>query len=277
MYTWVAHSEERLLSFVKKKLNKLTTKELRWAIEHNRCRVNGLVERFASYHLKQGDQVVLSAEKRKPFKYDPLFEDESLLVYNKPANIDSLSLSEQLNGYLVHRLDRDTTGALLLAKNREMKKKLESLFRKRTIHKHYLAIIEGHPKKSEGTIEAFLASIKKREGTAIWGVVPKSKGVWSKTTWQLEERGEKSSLISCFPYTGRTHQIRVHLKTTGHPVLGDVEYGGFRQPNELFRPLLHAYQLSFTHPDSMKEMSFTAPLPIDFESWCKKCRFKVCL
>lgn len=277
MKTWIAQSEERLLTFVKKKINKLTTKELRWAIEHNRCQVNGLVERFASHRLKKGDRVVIWTEKSQPFKRNPariLYEDDSLLLYNKPASIDSLSLSKQLNAHLVHRLDRDTTGVLLLAKNMLLKKSLEHLFRKRTIQKHYLAIVEGNPQKTEGTIEKFLAPVKKREGAVVWGIVSRPRGVWSKTAWRLEAQGKKSALLSCFPYTGRTHQLRVHLKGVGHPILGDVEYGGFNQPAKLFRPLLHAYELIFIHPQTKKKLTITAPLPSDFETWCTKSRFE---
>ena len=266
MNEWTCESEERLLTSVKKKINTFTTKDLRWSIEHHRCRVNGLIERFPSFRLKKGDCVSLWAERRHSFVKNPqhiLYEDDSLLLYNKPASIDSPSLSEQLKAHLVHRLDRDTTGVLLLAKDRAMKRALETLFRNRLIKKHYLALVEGVPKKNEGCIELFLAPIKKREGATIWGVVSKEKGVWSKTIWRCAERGKQAALLHCFPHTGRTHQLRIHLKKIGHPVLGDVEYGGFNQPMGLFRPLLHAHQLTFIHPNSNKQLVVTAALPLD--------------
>lgn len=242
MNSWKAEKTQSLLSEIKSRFsNCYTVKDLRWTIEHNRCWVNDEVERFASRKLCRGDKISIFPQKRPRFvceKERILFEDDDLFVYNKPPLISSEALSELIGLPLVHRLDRDTSGVLLFPKNHRTKQTLEDLFRKRKIEKEYLAVVEGFPQK-EGEI------------------VKPVKGKWAKTEWKRLAIKGKRALLQCKPITGRTHQIRIHLKAIGHPIAGDYDYGTRRGNLKIFRPLLHAKRVKF---DSKE---FSAPVPED--------------
>ncbi|HEX4630475.1 MAG TPA: RluA family pseudouridine synthase [Chthoniobacterales bacterium] len=213
---------------------------------------------------------------------DILFEDDDLLVLNKPAGLvvhpgaghqqhtlvnALLAHCKNLSGIggkerpgIVHRLDKDTSGVLVVAKNDATHRDLSRQFAERTTGKVYLALVAGTPREKTGAIDAPIArhpvhrqrmSIAKRAGRP------------AKTDYRVLESNGDVSLIECTIHTGRTHQIRVHLHHLGHPVLGDKVYGGKRAgPSP--RQMLHAWKLSFVHPRTEKTMSFTAPIPDDF-------------
>lgn len=189
-----------------------------------------------------------------------MYEDEDLLFYNKPPYIASSDLAKVLGVHLVHRLDRDTTGVILFAKKNPAP--YEELFRERKIEKTYHVLVEGQPKTKKGSFTGKMRKIGTREGAVIWGI--SANGVWSQTDWECEGIGKTASFVRCHPITGRTHQIRVHMRALGHPVLGDCEYGSRKGISGLFRPLLHASQLRFDL------ICVTAPLPTDFTQWKKK-------
>jgi RluA family pseudouridine synthase len=267
-------SKSRLNTFLKKKLGAdFTSKEIAWAIEHNQCRVNGKLERFLSKRLSTKDRVEIMISKVQAICFEPkrvLFEDDYFLAYDKPSAIASTGEKglSQLIGYeAVHRLDRDTTGVILLAKTAEAKEVFEALFKERKIKKYYLAIVFGIPVAKRGLIENQLGIVGRREGEVTWGVMPHKGGLPSKTEWFLEKTGEDCSLLRCIPHTGRTHQIRIHLSSIGHPILGDAHYGSRkRHPGfEVFRPYLHAEKIEFKHPFTQKYVVIEAPLPEDFE------------
>lgn len=264
MISWKVKNTSRLLTEIKNKLSgRYTVKDIRWSIDHNRCFVNKTLERFGSTLVQPGDTITIRLEKRPVFTKEPgriLFEDTHLLVYDKPPSITSEQLGILTGCLLVHRLDRDTSGVILLAKTQEAQKKLEEQFRRRTTLKEYLALVEGNP-GDEGAISGRMAPLSRREGAIIWGI--SSSGVPSQTRWnRLSQRGNHA-LLRCTPLTGRTHQIRVHLAHIGHPIVGDATYGRRKNANVL-RPLLHAESLQFTHPASGAPLTFTAPTPADF-------------
>lgn len=270
MYHWKAEKRERLLSFVKEKLGSIAPRtSIRWAIEHNRCQVNGVVERFCSYKVEKGDEVKIWLEKNRPLLLEKeriLFEDPFLLFYDKPPAIPSEHLAEQGSLFLVHRLDRDTTGVILFAKDKSTQSALEQLFRDREIEKQYLGLVEGLcPEK--GIFSAAMRVAHRREGAVHWEVTSDNQGVWSQTRWECLGLGKKSSFISFYPLTGRTHQIRVHAAAIGHPLIGDRDYGSGKIPEGLFRPLLHARSISLIHPETNKKLIIEAPLPVDFIYW----------
>jgi 23S rRNA pseudouridine955/2504/2580 synthase/23S rRNA pseudouridine1911/1915/1917 synthase len=202
-----------------------------------------------------------------------LFEDEALLVYNKPAGINSdekgilqLWKSTLPHLQLVHRLDRDTTGILLLAKQPAIFDQLVSQFKQYQVNKRYLAIVDGGMEQAKGKIENYLGKKRAYAGQTIWGAVASSKGLYAYTEWERLKKGHRASLVACYPKTGRTHQIRVHMAEMGHPILGDFQYGKqFQCEHRPPRTLLHAESIQFKHPLSGREMSLTAPLPDDFK------------
>jgi 23S rRNA pseudouridine955/2504/2580 synthase len=265
MKSWKVENPGRLLTEVKNKFIGLyTTKDVRWSIEHNRCFVNKRIERFGSAPLKKGDIVSIWIDQPPSFckeKTSILYEDSHILVYNKPPYLTCEKLAAMTGNLLVHRLDRDTSGIILLAKNKETQAALEREFRQRTIHKGYLARVKGRA-SSGGTISGKMAPLHRREGSVMWGMSP--KGVWSQTDWQCLHHQGNTSLLHCIPHTGRTHQIRVHLKHIGHPIVGDYTYGSSQKEGAAFRPLLHACGLTFVHPATHVQLTFSSPPPPDF-------------
>lgn len=272
MNRWRATSLEegqKLVDFLHQRLSKEHSKrKLKAAIENNNCRVNTFVENHASYRVKKGDRIAFQwqeSPKRVVHTIDPcriLFEDSHLLIYNKPEGM----LSEGVNGFHpVHRLDQFTTGALLYAKHEEVQKLLEALFRERKVNKGYYAIVDGCPDKEKGRVESYIGKVSKEGDTPRFENVSKAEGRHAETVWFLKKKGIRASLIECHPITGRTHQIRLHMKLLGLPILGDTRYTkrfscSYLPP----RPLLHAYLLSFTHPLTKKNIAVIAPLPDDF-------------
>lgn len=267
-----------LQNFLSEKLGKaFSGRQLKRAIEKNACTVNGRIERFASKRVGTGDVISFdekTIEDFTPSKFDPeriLYEDASLLVYNKPAGVASTpeELLKLLQNYhsslfLVHRLDRDTTGCVILAKNCEVLTRLENAFRERQVMKNYLAVVDGLVGKG-GIIDNYLAKVHVYQGQALWGAVA-SGGLHAITRWKPISRGLKSSLILCQPETGRTHQIRVHCSGMGHPILGDVQYGKrFQSTYHPQRPLLHADSVLMPHPITQQVLEVKAPLPDDFQ------------
>lgn len=253
----------------------------------------------------QSDIIKLSAPARKGYwEVEVLFEDEHLLALNKPPllltspdrydrerpNVMKLLHGDITRGarwagarpgltYLAnaHRLDFETSGVLLLAKSKEVLVKLVDLFGGEKPLKIYVALVRGSPAKDEFQVDAKLAPHPARLG--LMRVDPKG-GKKSTTDFTVRERFARFSLIECRPRTGRTHQIRVHLRHAGHPIVGDNTYGGrplllsnlksdYRiKGNRAERPLiattaLHAERLSLTHPVTGAEVSITAPWPKD--------------
>ena len=248
--------------------------------------VNG-VHYYMRQELSTGDHLQVricetkNSEKIPPtnLPLDIIYEDEDLLVLNKPAG---MPIHPSLNNYTnsianalayyfqsqgkpfifrcCNRLDRDTTGALILAKNPLSAAILSVQMKKRQILRTYLALVDGLLPDS-GTINAPIARM---EGSVITREVNFGTGESAITHYERLAAGKEYSLAELHLETGRTHQIRVHMKYIGHPLPGDYLYNpDYRRIN---RQPLHSYQLEFTHPTTGKVMLFTAPLPIDFIS-----------
>ncbi len=165
---------------------------------------------------------------------------------------------------IVHRLDKETSGLIVVAKNDRAHHKLAESFSERKTHKHYTALVMGIPKSSRGTIKAPIGRHPTKR--TRMAVVPKGKP--AHTDWQVETRyGQDAALISCVIHTGRTHQIRVHMSEMRFPLLGDCIYGfkpGRLKEIQVPRIMLHATELRIQHPDRDELMEFNAPLPADF-------------
>jgi 23S rRNA pseudouridine955/2504/2580 synthase/23S rRNA pseudouridine1911/1915/1917 synthase len=272
--SWHLSRRSRLIDALKERIDPTcSARALKRALEANACRVNGRVERFASAQLEKGDLIELAAIEKtheaKPI-YTALFEDEDLLILNKPVqsicNDAFFQKALKRRVWLAHRLDKDTTGVLLFGKSPSVAKELQNLFEERTVEKEYLALVDGVPRQSSGTIRSNF--IKKRifEGQTIWGSSPAGTGLYAETSWEIQTTlGTQAALLRCRPKTGRTHQIRVHLSEMNHPILIDRQYAShFRSSIFAARPLLHASRLQFSWKGSA--LSFEAPLPIDFSN-----------
>lgn len=209
-----------------------------------------------------------------------LFEDADLLVLNKPPGLvvhpgagnpthtlvnallhhcTSLSgIGGKQRPGIVHRLDKETSGCLLVAKNDAAHQELSRQFAAREVKKIYLALVAGTLKKPRGTIEAAIGRHPvQRKKMAI----NQTRGRLAKTDYRVLQTGGGVSLLECAIHSGRTHQIRVHLQHLGHPVLGDALYG---KKATAPRQMLHAWKLGFTHPQARERLFLEAPIPEDF-------------
>ena len=221
---------------------------------------------------------------------DIVYEDADLLVVNKPAGLvvhpapghyeDTLvnalvahypelkgteEAQEDMRSGIVHRLDRDTSGLLIVARNIRAQAALIDQMKRHEIEKRYLALVEGIVSLDQGSIDAPIGrDPRHRQQMAITAVGSRE----ARTHFRVLERFARHTLLLLQLETGRTHQIRVHLKAIGHPVVGDPVYGSghTHKPLALQRQFLHAYQLRFTHPATGKTLEFEAPLPADLQS-----------
>ncbi|QVL57168.1 MAG: RluA family pseudouridine synthase [Simkaniaceae bacterium] len=249
--------EESLLSFLKEKTT-LSGREIKRALENGACRLNGKIERFGSAKLKTGDKVTFHPPKKMAVgTLTVLHQDSSLTLFNKPSGVVSAS---EKGHHLVHRLDKGTSGVLLMARTIPIKRALETLFKKREVKKIYIAIVKGALRKEKGTIENKLGKKGTFQGQTLYGATP--NGQLAITHYKVLKTVKGQSLVELHPETGRTHQLRVHLSELGHPILGDLQYGRDAVfPKEIYRLCLHAYRLTFTHPRTGKKIQATAPLP----------------
>ena len=215
---------------------------------------------------------------------DIVFENDDLLVVNKPAGMvvhpsaghgtgtlvnavlahapDMAGVGGEIRPGIVHRLDRDTSGLVVVAKNEESLKALQAQFHDREVEKVYLALVDGHPPDRRGRIEAPIGRDPRHRQRM--GIVPAAKGRPATTDYHLRQDYPQHALLEVMPRTGRTHQIRVHLAFLGCPVAGDRVYG-FRRPSlGLARHMLHAWRLRFRLPGQTgSERTFEAPPPGD--------------
>lgn len=271
-------SGKKLQHFIHEKLDKkISLKKIKAALEDNFCKVNGKIERFASYRLKSGDEVFLNInhEEKKSSdiifsKKEILYENADLLIYNKPAGITSeegglysLLCEYYKDLYKVHRLDKETSGAIIFAKSKQSQDLFIHLFRKKEVEKKYIAIVDGPLPNEKGIIDFSIGKITKIKGQTIWGkVLEKNGGLKAITEWESLKTTSDASLILCSPITGRTHQIRVHLQSLGCPLLGDKIYRNKHNCNyPAKRHFLHAFKISF--PTNKGKIEVTAPLPLD--------------
>ena len=271
----VQHSGLTLQKFLKEHLDpSISSKKIKRSLDAGKCSINGRTERFASSLVGTGDRVAIEEleETKTAVKLSTtqiLYSDADVLAYNKPAGItsDNPLITDVLNKQLgpvilLHRLDKQTSGVLLFARNEITARDIEILFKQRAVKKTYYAIVDGVPKKTEGKINDFLGKLHAYQGQTLWGSVSKEQGLPAVTAWNRKKVGKGASLLTCFPETGRTHQIRIHLSDIGHPILGDHQYG--RQFNCSYkapRILLHAFAVEFCYKTNI---IVTAPLPADF-------------
>jgi 23S rRNA pseudouridine1911/1915/1917 synthase len=296
----------RLDQFLREKFPAASRAVFKRLIEQGDVRVNGKIVK-ATHSPKAGEQIEIHWPEAKPAEAQPeeiplniLYEDKLLLVLNKPAGLvvhPSAGHEEHtlvnallhhcrgsLSGIggvarpgIVHRLDKETSGCIVVAKNDETHLALSKQFAERQVEKIYNAIVCGETIRDGGEIRAAIArhpSHRKR-----MAVRDDDSGRAAHTEWRALEKLTGATFVEAHIFTGRTHQIRVHFQFLGHPLVGDKTYGA-RQNKKLEeaigyeapRVMLHARMLAFTHPFTEKRMSFEAPLPKDFKGALKVLR-----
>ncbi|ACZ33380.1 RNA pseudouridine synthase family protein [Chlamydia pneumoniae LPCoLN] len=247
-FSWLATQVSRLSSFLRSQLPNHSKQEILASIRQHRCRVNGFIERFESYKVQPGDRVSLSLIPSTKQQPSILWEDDYSIIYEKPPHLTTEQMAHMTRFFTVHRLDKGTSGCLLMGKSKQAATELMKLFKQRKIHKQYMALVFGHPKKKFGTVKSYTAPVYRRCGAVIFGAASPSQGKLTITEWSVLDSYKRYSLMLCKPITGRTHQIRLQMGLLGHPIVGDVDYGPKEQPPQIFRPLLHAHSLEFISP-----------------------------
>lgn len=236
--------------------------------------VNDEIVQKPNSKVNESDQITLnvpSKEKELP-ELPVIYEDEHVLVVNKPSGLLSMAKGEYCPeptledyGLLVHRLDRDTSGVVILAKDEKTQKMLRKQFQNRKTHKTYLALIDGTPKLPEAMIDLPIARNLKRPTT----FQVDQNGKPSQTHYKILQSNHNKSLVELKPTTGRTHQLRVHLKYLNTPILGDPVYGEAKSAPRL---MLHAKSLEISIPgaEGNRRMVFEVPTPPEFTEVLQK-------
>ena len=285
---------KRLDAYVSENVEELTRSYLQQLIDDGHVMIEGKTKVKSGQKLK-GDEIIsvvipepepLNVEA-EDLPIDIVYEDEYLLVINKSADMvvhpapgnysgtlvnailyhvkDLSSINGVIRPGIVHRLDKDTSGLIIVAKNDEAHVKLVDNFKDKTIKKTYLAIVKGVIGKDSGRIETIIG--RNPNDRKKMAVVEKN-GKIAISNYIVLDRANKHTLVKVDIETGRTHQIRVHMKHLGYPIEGDIVYG---QKNDFAkRQMLHAYRLSFIHPITKEEINLIGTLPEDFLNTLKK-------
>lgn len=299
---FVCETSARLDAFLASQIDDVSRSRLKTAIESGAVTVNGRKQRKGSHSLSEGDEVSVdpslfesTAERSSiepvDLKLNILYEDDDCFVIDKPAGISvhpgagtssdeptvlhglawylrSIGKDFSSDGVLVHRLDKGTTGCLLCAKSLEAHAALQKQFEERTVAKFYLAITAGVPDPKAAVIDAPVG--RNLTDRTKMSVLRTSVSREARTTYVTLDATNDVSLLECELHTGRTHQIRVHLSSVGHPLLGDETYGT-PQSKKLTEHYgvrniaLHAWKLTFDSPFTDKEVYVKAPVPQTFD------------
>jgi len=282
-------ARQRLDLFLAGRLTQYSRSRLQQLIKGGFVRVNGESARPRQI-VRTADTVELVApapvkteNAAQDIPLDILFEDNDLLVINKPAGLvvhpgaghrdqtlvnALLHHCTNLSGIggeerpgIVHRLDKDTSGCLIVATNDEAHRDLATQFAGRTVEKVYLALVSGNLRSKTGSIDAQIARhpVHRQRMAAV-----STRGRSARTDYRVLQEGPEASLIECRIHSGRTHQIRVHFHHLGHPVLGDKLYAP-KLAKRFSRQMLHAWKVAFDHPRTKERLRFEAPVPNDFE------------
>lgn len=269
----------RLDQYVAGELPELSRASAAKLIEQGKVEVNGEIQTKAGYKLRQGDAVTIDYDAAPPeipdIELEVLYEDDDCVVINKPVGLLTHSKGafnpeatvatwlgsrirdmEGERAGIVHRLDRATSGVLIAAKHPEALSWLQKQFSQRRTKKTYAAVVQGRFKEAEAIIDMPIERNPKKPQTFRVG----SNGKPALTAYKVVMEGEKLTLVELKPTTGRTHQLRVHLEHLGHPIVGDVLYGG--KPAD--RLYLHAESLEITLPNRERKV-FTVPIPAGFK------------
>lgn len=285
-------SEETLLSFLQSKMGGMAKTSVKQMLGQRRVSVNGSVQTRHDTPLHKGDRVVVisgrgNIELKHP-KLRVVYEDESLIVVEKkpglltvptfPGSAETTAFSilkdyvhrqnQRAGIYTVHRLDRETSGLLVFAKSPELQQYMRTYWRQLVTRRTYVALAEGHFEQQDGKITTWLTEDKRN--AVVYSSPTDDGGQIAITNYHIirespvQENGKTYSQVELNLETGRTNQIRVHLASIGHPVVGDRKYGHGNEDSPIDRLCLHARVLEFIHPATEKTVHFETPVPRDF-------------
>ena len=276
----IIEKESKLLDYLLIKFNKLSRNSIKGLLTKKQIVINGKVVTKHDYLLRKGDKISFSGKKEnRGLKI--IYEDELILVIDKPCNLLTVATDKEKEKtayvevskyikqnnprekiYVIHRLDKDTSGVLVFCKNEKTKNELQDKWNDTVLKREYIAVIEGTVLKKEGTIKSYLKEGKNR---MVYSTKEKD-GKLAVTEYKVIKENGKYSLVNVNLLTGRKNQIRVHFKDLKHPLVGDEKYGANSDP--LKRLCLHASKLVFKYND--REYIFECNCPVSFNNLMEK-------
>lgn len=280
--TYQVAEEAALLEFLIGAMPQRKRTAIKNLLSHNQIAVNGIPATQFDMALKAGDEVKANLTREFRVFYNRrlklVYEDDDIIVVNKGYGLLSMGTDKIKEGtaysilreylkwqdprnklFIVHRLDRDTSGLMVFAKNQEAKDKLQHNWNNMVIARKYLAVVEGRPESEEGEVRSYLAENSRFE---VYSTDKPEEGQLAVTRYRTLRSRNGYSLMEVSLDTGRKNQIRVHMKDLGHPIAGDRRYGAKSSP--IHRMALHAQTLRFIHPMTRKDMNFSTPVPASF-------------
>lgn len=304
----INEENQRLDKFLSSKLG-LSRSKVQKLICNGNVKINKKIVSIPHRKVKANETIEIKISALPPTNLEAeniplniIYEDKELIVVNKPAGLivhpagekktgtlvnallhhcgdEILKIGGNERGGLVHRLDKDTSGVMVIAKTEKTHNEIARQFKQREIQKTYIALAWGNIKENNGEIDTPIGrSIGDRRKMSVFSAKPRE----STTHFRVLERFQDFTLLELKPKTGRTHQIRVHLASIGYPIIGDAVYGGIKRipssslssiKDKITRQMLHAHKLKFYHPGLGKSVEFSAPLPEDMEyiiEWANK-------
>lgn len=280
--TYPVREASRLLDFLIASMPERKRTAIKNLLSHNQIAVNGQPVTQFDTELKLGDEVKANLTREFRVFYNRrlkiVYEDDDIIVVNKGYGLLSMGTDKIKEGtaysilrdylkwkdprnklFIVHRLDRDTSGLMVFAKSEEAKNRLQHNWNNMVISRKYLAVVEGKPEPEEGVVRSYLAENSRFE---VYSTDKPEEGQLAITRYKTLRSRNGYSLMEVSLDTGRKNQIRVHMKDLGHPIAGDRRYGAKSSP--IHRMALHAQTLRFVHPMTRKDMNFSTPVPASF-------------
>ncbi|MCH5245274.1 MAG: RluA family pseudouridine synthase [Muribaculaceae bacterium] len=280
--TYPVATDGTLLDFLIAAMPQRKRTNVKELLKHSQVAVNNVPQTRHDTLLHSGDvvKVNLVREFRQFYhrRLQMVYEDDDIIVVNKGYGLLSMGTDRIKDGtaysilreyvkwsnpanklFIVHRLDRDTSGLMMFAKTARAKDEMQHNWNNMVLNRQYLAVVEGVPEEKEGTIRSYLTENSRHE---VYSTPNAREGQPAVTRYKTIKSRNGKSLLAVELDTGRKNQIRVHLKELGHPISGDRRYGG--SPNSIHRLALHAQTLRFIHPTTRVEMNFTTPVPASF-------------
>lgn len=292
LITPLSGENSRLDIFLSDRIKELSRSQIQKMIEEQQVVVDGVTRR-SSYRLKDAEKVEIDYDLQKPERIKPediplklLYSDENVIVVDKPSGLivhpgvgnrqhtlvnallyhfpDIKDVGPEERPGIVHRLDKETSGLMVVARTSQAYKELQRQFKAREVRKSYLGLVWGKMPQKEGKISWVIGRhVKHGERMSVRTKKPRD----AETCFVVQEEFKDFSLLEIKPVTGRTHQIRVHFSAAGHPIVGDSRYGCKKSKIGCPRLFLHAHRIAFVRPETEQIVEFSSPLPEDLRSF----------
>ena len=281
---FTARAASTLLEAVMRHLDGISRNKAKSLLSHGAVSVNGRQATHVDTPVAEGDAIVIRRGKSTPADRSPhyaiAFEDRWLVVVDKAPGVLSMGVGrnslnmkslldrhfaatgQRCTAHVVHRLDCRTSGLMMYAKSVDIQQQMQDGWHERVYDRRYIAVVEGVIEKDEGKVESYLKDTPSM--TVVSSPVERPGYRFAATSWRVLERGESRTLVELRLATGRKNQIRVHMASIGHPVVGDGKYGGGEDRARDARLCLHAVKLAFRHPITGQAMEFETPIPPHF-------------